>query len=423
MILIVKFIVAMFCSLLVCMWNPLRLDNWVAVEPFRKKCVIAFIVSRLGVFVLVFFVLKLPPQSDINWYYKDGRAVISGLLPLRDFLPVYGPWFSTFCAWLLLVVDSPVFLLFVAVVLEIISIPFWLRVGDRLFSCMQSNAALLLYTCCPLSLLNVPITGQNHIWYAPLLACAILLLMRKQSLLCGMMLGFMILSVKLLSMIFVPPFCWASKKRWWFILGFLGLLIPTYGWYYWHGADLTKLMSFHSQHGSSGNLPFLLGIIGLDFTEPHMRSMANIAGLFLLSGMFLIAMWKRRVVTPRQVLIFVPLLTLVTLFISKKSYASYLEMALFPLCLLVASAPRNYARPIFAFGCALAACEPSVWFRLLGNQELTTLWHGDLHGSPVWAFWLMATLDITLLIFYSVGIRWLWRMSADEISMREGTNS
>ena len=423
MILLVKFIVAILCSFLVCMWNPLRLDNWVAAPSFRKKCILAFIVSRLGVFVMIFFVLKLPAQSDINWYYKEGRAVISGLLPLRDFLPVYGPWFSVICAWLLSVVDSPVFLVFFAVILEIVSIPCWLRVGDRLFSRKQSNAGLLLYACCPLSLLNVPVTGQNHIWYAPLLACAILLLTWHRSLLCGMMMAFTILSVKFLSMLFVPPFCWASKRRGMFILGFFGLLIPSYGWYWWQGADLSKLMSFHAQHGSSGNLPFLLGITGLDFSEPGLRSMANLTGLVLLSGIFLAAMWQRRVLTPRQVLIFMPLLTLVTLFISKKSYASYLEMALFPLCLLIAGASKNSTRIIFAVGCAIAACEPSVWFRLLGNHELSSLWHDEFHGSPVWAFWLLAAMDMALLAFYSVGIGWLWRISAAEVSTQGDTNS
>ncbi|QIF04492.1 hypothetical protein G5S37_24175 [Roseimicrobium sp. ORNL1] len=337
-----------------------------------------------------------------------------GLLPLRDFLPIYGPWFSVACAALIKVVDSPVWLVFIAILFEFISIPLWLKVGDEVFNPRISNLGLLLYTCSPLSLLNVPITGQNHIWFAPFIAGAMLLLIRQQSFLCGATIGISILAVKFLTLIFMPPFTWASKNRWACAAGFFCVVTSGYGWYIFQGADITKLTSFHSQHGSSGNLPFLLGMVGLDFSIPHLRSAANLVGLATMSGLFLTAMWKKRVVTPYQALIFLPLLMIVVLIISKKSFASYLECALFPLCLIGATFSSSRERVLLTAIGGLAACEPSIWFRLLANQELATFWNRATAtiASPTWAYFVVALLDVLLLSSYLYLAIRLWRLTA-----------
>ncbi|RBP45324.1 hypothetical protein DES53_103322 [Roseimicrobium gellanilyticum] len=415
MILLIKLIVSLVCIVLAWRLKPLWEHSAAATPSFRRYCLAGFILTRVGTFVMVFFVLRMGAQSDINWYYNDAKAVEGGLLPLRDFMPIYGPWFSVACALLIKIFDSPVWLVFIAIVFEFISLPLWLKVGDRLFNPRISNLGLLLYVCSPLSLLNVPITGQNHIWFAPFIAGGMLLLIRHQSFLCGATVGASILAVKLLSLIFIPPFTWASKNRWACAAGFFCVVIPGYGWYFLQGADITKLMSFHSQHGSSGNLPFLLGMAGLDFSLPHLRSAANYIGLGLLSGLFLTAMWKKRVVTPYQALIFLPLLMIIVLIISKKSFASYLECALFPLCLIGATFPSNGERVALTAIGGLAACEPSIWYRLLSNQELAAFWDKDAAiPLPSWAYFSVAFVDVILLGSYVYLAIRLWRLTAKD---------
>lgn len=414
MILLIKILVSLVCVFLAWRFKPLWDHPFAASSSFRRYCLAGFVLTRLGIFVTVFFVLGMSAQSDVTYYYGDAKLVEKGLLPLRDFLPTYGPWFSVACALLIRMVDSPVWLVFIAMMFEFVSLPLWLKVGDELFTRRISNLGLLLYACSPLSLLNVPITGQNHIWFAPFFAGAMLLLIRHQSFLCGATVGLSVLSVKLLSPLFMPPFTWASKNRWACAAGFFCVVIPGYGWYALQGADLTKLMSFHAQHGSSGNLPFLLGMVGLDFSIPHLRSAANFVGLAVLSGLFLTAMWKKRVVTPYQTLVFLPLLMLVVLIISKKAFASYLECALFPLCLIGATFASSRERVLLTAIGGLAACEPSIWFRLLSNQELATFWNRTAAAvpSPTWAYLVVAFVDVLLLAsYFYLAIR-LWRLTA-----------
>ena len=415
MILIVKILISLVCILLVWASRPMWSLPAASTPAFRRWCLLAFTLSRLGTFGLIFFVLGLPAQSDVTCYYNEAKAVANGMVPLRDLTPVYGPWFTELCALLLRIVDSPVCLVFASILFEFVSLPLWFKVTDRLYSLRESNLAFLLYTCSPLSLLNVPITGQNHIWFAPFFAISMLLLIRHQSFLCGAVIATSILSVKFLSLLFVPPFAWASKNRWAYAVGFFCVLAPGYGWYVLQGADPGNLASFHAQHGSSGNLPFLLGIVGLDFSLPHLRTMANLFGLATLSGLFLVAMWQKRVVTPRQVLIFLPLLMVVTLIISKKSFASYLECTLFPLCLLGARFPSTGERIALTAISGLAACEPSIWFRLLANQELATLWnHAASVPSPTWAYFTVAGVDMVLVGSYIYLAIRLWRMTATD---------
>ena len=62
--------------------------------------------------------------------------------------------------------------------------------------------------------------------------------------------------------------------------------------------------------------------------------------------------------------------------LSKKSYTNYLAMSLFPLCLTIAKESMS-ARDLMIYGLfgTTAAVEPSMWFRLLNNQDFSVLWN------------------------------------------------
>ncbi len=67
------------------------------------------------------------------------------------------------------------------------------------------------------------------------------------------------------------------------------------------------------------------------------------------------------------------LLLLVLMIASKKSYDDYLVIALFPICLSVAGHRRLLPAALLSGTSALAAVEPSMWFRWLHKGQLSLL--------------------------------------------------
>ena len=75
-----------------------------------------------------------------------------------------------------------------------------------------------------------------------------------------------------------------------------------------------------------------------------------------------------------RVLASTALVLLLLLLFSRKAYATYLALALFPLCFVVAcSAPRR-VRVAYLTLAALTPLEPSLWFRWFPHQDLRAVW-------------------------------------------------
>jgi hypothetical protein len=83
--------------------------------------------SRIGLFVIMFLVMGINPQSDVTVYYDEGSAVLAGKVPLVDIHTAYGPLFDYIIAAIIFCWNSTVALVFVALVLEICSLPIWMR--------------------------------------------------------------------------------------------------------------------------------------------------------------------------------------------------------------------------------------------------------------------------------------------------------
>ncbi len=58
-------------------------------------------VSRIGIFLLIFFIMSIPATSDVVVYYQEGVRVLAGGSPMIDFNTAYGPLFDYFVAGVL----------------------------------------------------------------------------------------------------------------------------------------------------------------------------------------------------------------------------------------------------------------------------------------------------------------------------------
>jgi hypothetical protein len=375
----------------------------------RRGLLAAYAVSRLVLFGAVYGVAGLAPMSDVTVYYTEAQAVLAGQIPLVDIQTAWGPLFPYLASFPLLLVDSAAGIVALSVVFEAISLPLWLRVGDRTFGSAITTRALLAYVCCPLSLLNVPITGQNHVWLAAFGAAAVVTLMDRRSAWSGWWIGVSVVGVKFLSLLWAPVFWLIApvRRRW--IWGFSVPLAVVYGLLWWMGADLLAQIRFHAADNSSGNLPFLLGAVGVDAGVPAIRQLMNGVVVVGLGVVLVVAARTARIRTPRQAVLMMPLLLLVLLMLSKKSFASYSEAALFPLCLSFACLRwSKWTIGVAGIFTTAAAVEPTVWFRWMAASELAPVWTWAARGDALTAAAFVA-IDVVLVGAYLMTAIVLWR--------------
>lgn len=368
----------------------------------------AYVLSRAGLFTLVYAVAGVPAMSDVTVYYSDATAVRGGAIPFADFATAYGPLFPYLAAVPTLVVDSATSIVFVSTLFEAIALPVWVATGDRLFGRAITTRALAAYVCCPLSFVNVPITGQNHIWLSLLLALAVLALLRGRVVSSALWLGVSVVAVKFLSLLWAPAFWVTLRRRGIWTAAFLLPIAIGYGTVWWLGGDIIAQVRFHGSDGSSGNLPFLLGAAGVDLSGPGPRTLANLAALGILTGVFLAAVVTGRLGRPDQLVLGLPLLLLVVMLVSKKAFASYLEIVLFPLCLAFARLTWSW-RVLLAGGlfAALATVEPTLWFRWMHVEPLQPPWRWPPDRAALTA--VFVAVEVALVGMYLVALRTLWQ--------------
>ena len=126
MILAVKFLLVI---LSVAITIPLSRWNSRPTLPRRTHdlAIISIVaVTRFGLFVVIFLWLGIPPRSDVTVYYSEAIAASHGQIPLVDIHTAYGPLFDEIAAIIVAGWNTPVALVFVAVLLEVLSFPIWL---------------------------------------------------------------------------------------------------------------------------------------------------------------------------------------------------------------------------------------------------------------------------------------------------------
>lgn len=359
----------------------------------------AHVISRLSLYVLVFFVLQIQPRGDvIGFYWPQALNVLHGKIPYLDFPSSYAPLHPFLGALLARVWPSPLVLVLFAILCESALLSLWLPLGRFFMREGQVRRAALFYLTAGISVQFVTIDGQNNVIVALLTGLAILLLQRNRHLLSGFFVGLAVSIVKFLPLVYIPVFFAASTKRSRYILGFVLGVVPIYAAFASRHIPIFSSLSTEGEIKSASNLPFLIESI----TGSEIPSRLLDAGLLIILCLILALVFRTvEISTPvirLQVLVFaVAALTLAILFFAKKSWPPYLLLGLFPIC---ATIPKGKVSVyLFSLFNIVAVTEPSVWASVMGLDSSSLIHARLVHYQPI-AFEFVF-LEMTLLAGYA----------------------
>lgn len=325
-----------------------------------------WLVTRVGLFSVLFLAVGLPAQSDVPaYYYPQARAVVEGGVPYLDFRSSYGPIFPYLAALPTLLWRSPKSIILLSIILEGLSILIWWRAGRMAYAEPALRLSLLLYLCNPVAIINVAIAGQNQVWLSALWGLSIYLAFVRRDFFAGVCLGLSALGVKILGFL-VAPYLWlTSRSRPVFAGGLVSVIGLAVVPFWFLGADLLQPIRLEGDQISSGNLPYLATLLGLDLAGRSSALRLNVL-LGLVLGALSLCLWisRREEDGLERTLRDVVLVMLAFMTLSKKSYTNYLPIFLFPLCCCVSPfLRRNRWTLLFFVFSGAAALEPSLWFR------------------------------------------------------------
>jgi len=374
----------------------------VAQNSFDRAVNIAFIGSRLVLYVVVFFVLHLAVRGDVpTFYVLPARAALAHKLPYIDYPTSYAPLHATLDGGLLLLWNSPLVILLFAMVVEWFLLPVWLRVSRLFLSEENVRIGAVLYLCSAMSVIFVTIDGQDNVVLAVLLGMALLLLARNRAAFSGAVLAAGAVIIKFLPLLFAPAFFLVSNRRWRWLLGFGLVLVAGYGYFVLRHVPI--LFPFYFEHTSrtASDLPYVVEAIA-NYTPPSIVEDAVLGGtlLFVLALLARIGLRRPSRDAAIEVIAFgCVALNLALVLLSRKSWPDYVMLTLFPLGLLMGRGGHRRLRlALFAVFNVIAVTTHSMWATIF-SQFLAGPLHAALRqGVPV--AWVFLITQILLVAGY-----------------------
>lgn len=380
---------------------PRRLSS----QRFDRLIAIAFAASRLGLFGLVFLLLRIPPRGDIPAYYwEEALSVLHGLIPYRDFSSSYAPLHPYLDAVAVLVWHSPLAIILLAILAEAAMLWLWMRFGRELLSETEIRTAALLYVTSGVSLQFVTIDGQNNVIIAALVALALLLALRHRELISGAAIGIGVAAVKFLPLLYAPAFFLSLRRRWRWTVGLAIPIVAVYGTCLALRVPALMPLEFEGNMRGASNFSHLFEwVLGVDVPGRawDLLMVLVVAGIFVLH--FRTVRGKNPEVQLRGLIFCIAALTIALLCFSKKSWPNYLMLALFPICLTIDS---RRMRDLIGFACfSFVAVVEHSYFATVVGIPVHALHAGMLKGQQSVLIYLV--LEVLLIAGYG----WLLTIS------------
>jgi hypothetical protein len=396
-------VVAAFGSVLLVSFKPLQ--EWPR-RSFDRIVIAALIVSRLGLFCVLFLWLGAAPRGDVpSFYLNQVQEVMQHKLPYRDFPSAYAPLHAYLDAGLFRLWHTPLALMLFPVFAELLLLPLWLRVGRAFLAESEVRAAALLYLASPISLQFVAVDGQDNVVIALLIVAALLQVVRGRTALSGAAIGLSIVTFKFLPLLYCPLFFLACLRRWRWAIGAAAVVLPVYGWLLFAHAPILQPLAAEGELRSAGDLPYLVeAVSGLTLPGRFWDLLLLLALLGLFAAVARAARDAPPAVCLRAITFGVCAVTLAVLLLSKKSWPPYLMLSLFQICLLPASGARSRLRiTTFALFGVVAVTEHSVWASGFAQFSASEFHAALQQGSaPAWLFFI---LELLLLAGYACLLR------------------
>ena len=428
--LIARGVLGLACCIATAIAPGLRFNFSATKERFDRMVVAAFVLSRLVLYSLVFFVLHLAPRGDVpSYYFPQALEILKGHLPYRDFISSYAPLHAFMDAGAVFLWRTPLAIILLTLFAEFIAFPVWIWVARAALpesSDRTIRIAALLYLFSPVSMQFVTVDGQNNVIISLMIGLALYLALRSRAVASGVFVGLAISLVKFLPLIYIPTFFVVLRRRWVWVVACLSLIAAIYaGFLLVLHVPVFQPLTEQGQLAGTANIYYAVeSIFGFHIT-------GRTADIFLLvtyAGA-LAFIWKNTssaVLSPgaaprslalteknRDILLYgIALCTLVFLVFSKKSWPPYAMMTLFPICLLPAAGKRWSWLFFGVFG-IVCMLEPSYAASIMSFPTDAILHSGILAHQP--RALIMIGLEIGLILSYlwliSLSIRQIRRTS------------
>ena len=401
MVLLFKLGIAMICGAAYVTLSRSNLVASLSERRFQIFIALLWLITRLGLYVIAFLILKMAVTSDVmESYYPEGQKALLGGLVYRDFSSSYSPGFAYLLTPILLAWNSPKAIVLASILIEGVTLAVWLRVARDMWPGQTGRLAALAYTLSALVILDVAVAGQNQTWVGLLLGAAVLLYKQKRPLWAALVSGLPVVLIKFLPLLYVAAFLrWRARP---FRAAAAALLLPAavFGILVFNGVDVAQPIHLQAPLVTSGSLAYLASwAVSLNGGPAQMTSLLVLAvfALYLLT--------RPAELTGHQIVFGLVILTLACALANKKFFTTYLVMVSFPLSIVAAmDAPSLPAAVRFGVFNMTAALEPSLWFRLFHADEYSSqLWQLVPQLQQVgelWKLWAFIGVELLLISFY-----------------------
>ena len=373
---------------------------------FVVKVCSLFLVVRIGTFFLVFVIGQSQVQSDVVYYYDWAVLVNKGYIPgVSQNVPLrYGPLFLYVLAFLTRIWNDPKIIILFSILTELILFIVWLSLRKVVCDDLTMKRASVMYACCPLSILTSAVGGNNDVLAGMFVSIIVVLSFWNKPALSGLATGFSVVTSKALTALAGLPVFLASGHKALWLLGAILPIVIVYLWTFFLSADALAGLQFAGTTYSSGNLPFLVSLLGLDVVTGLGRWIANCIGALLVLLVTSLPLLAYKSFSRTDIVPIVAAATVMFMLVSAKSFPHYMLIALFPIMIIIAEMEGKSRMVVYCVFSVLTSVESSLWFRIFNNESPMTIY--ERSPSNQITFVLFGIIETSLLAMYGVI---LWR--------------
>jgi hypothetical protein len=323
----------------------------------------AWLALRVLPFSVVYLILNFAVKSDVIFFYDTARLALDGLIVYRDFWQPYSPLFPYLNAITLAIVDSPVSIIFLMMIYELIAI----YITKTLSSYKYAVFFIVIYLTLPAPFIFLIFGGQEDIFLWLFIALAMWCFRKTHNALhIGLILGLGILCTKILLIIPIALLLVFSKQRVKILSGLLIIGIPSIAiMLYLTGEKILAPLQL-------GDLPFAPNLVSIispfvGGIEPNSK-LLNWGGLLVILGVTSYYLRNIRSYSETWLLLFAFIFTnIITIIVHKNSLPNYLYTILLPVIYIFGDFFRARQWVVMILLNIIGAVQPSLWYYLGGK--------------------------------------------------------
>lgn len=376
----------------------------------RLVLLLAWVLTRLVPFVLIFVVFNQTPFSDLDGFFGQAREAVQLKLVYRDFYCMYSPFFPYVNAlglWFWL--DKKAIIL-VMILMEGGALWTTNRFYANTISPSERLFRSLLYLLLPGSLVLCVLGGQEDVWMWLMFIGAYLVWQRTQRvewLGVGLVVGFLftkavfILVGPALLFLVPKPIRWISAAA---VAGLVSLavLYHTTEWL-WLQQPMNEAATLRAPNWLSVANPLTFDVLGAGAKR------WNWVGLLLTTGLGTILAYRLRQQPFPRAFSAVYIVIYGTMMIAQQSaYSNYIFLFLLPYVFQWLNFSNRKEVGLFLLFNCLCVIHPSLWWRLKSPYYHTI---SEVFTQPIYILDYILQLGIVLLTFYF--LRQVWQKATD----------